>query len=226
MPLAIELAAARIRHLSPAQLAERLGTALDVLGTGSRAALDRQQTLRATLDWSYALLDDDERAAVRRALGVRRRLRHRGGGGGRRRRRSTSSAGSSTSRSSSPTVTASGVRYRLLETFRQYGQRAPDGPTATPPPRIAATTSRWPSCLRAAGRAGRGRRLDPPLTAEHPNLRAAIASGLRDAPEEALRLVTALHRFWLTAGTCSRGGAGATRRSTRGRRATRCARAR
>src|SRR5213078_2140239 len=62
MPLAIELAAARIRHLSPAQLAERLGGALDVLGTGSRTALDRQQTLRATLDWSYALLDDEERA--------------------------------------------------------------------------------------------------------------------------------------------------------------------
>src|SRR5204863_33494 len=60
-PLAIELAAARTPHLAPAQLAERLGAALDVLGTGSRAALDRQQTLRAALDWSYALLDDDER---------------------------------------------------------------------------------------------------------------------------------------------------------------------
>src|SRR5947207_13065074 len=122
MPLAIELAAARIRHLSPAQLAERLGTALDVLGTGSRAALDRQQTLRATLNWSYALLDQDERALFAalsvfagdfdidgaeavggQALDVLGRLVDK----------------------SLVLADRQGdqVRYRLLETFRQYGHQ-------------------------------------------------------------------------------------------------------
>ena len=56
MPLALELAAARVGALSPAQIAERLGDCLAVLTAGSRSALDRQQTLRATLSWSHELL--------------------------------------------------------------------------------------------------------------------------------------------------------------------------
>ena len=60
LPLAIELAAARVRVLSPAQLLGRLADRLDLLRAG-RGVDVRQQTLRATIEWSYELLDDDEK---------------------------------------------------------------------------------------------------------------------------------------------------------------------
>jgi predicted ATPase/class 3 adenylate cyclase len=59
LPLAIELAAARCALLSPAEIAQRLDAAL---GTGPRDAPARQRTLRATIDWSHDLLDDEEKA--------------------------------------------------------------------------------------------------------------------------------------------------------------------
>lgn len=57
LPLAIELAAARLRHFSPDVLRERLGDRLGLLRSGPRDLPERQQTLRATMDWSYGLLD-------------------------------------------------------------------------------------------------------------------------------------------------------------------------
>ncbi len=66
LPLAIELAAARMRILSSAQLAERMDDIFAVLVGGARSAPARHQALRATLDWSYDLLDSDERATFRR----------------------------------------------------------------------------------------------------------------------------------------------------------------
>jgi len=65
LPLALELAAARIRSLSPQLLLEHLDQQLDLL-VGARDASTRQQSLRATLDWSYDLLSDAERALFRR----------------------------------------------------------------------------------------------------------------------------------------------------------------
>ncbi len=66
LPLAIELAAARMRILSAGQLAERLGDVFGTLVGGSRSAPARHQALRTTLDWSHDLLDDDERMVFRR----------------------------------------------------------------------------------------------------------------------------------------------------------------
>jgi predicted ATPase len=61
IPLAIELAAARVRALTVEQIAERLEDPLSLLTTGSRTAAPRQRTLRAALQWSYDLLDEQER---------------------------------------------------------------------------------------------------------------------------------------------------------------------
>jgi non-specific serine/threonine protein kinase len=65
LPLALELAAARLQALSLEELAARLDDACRLLTHGSRTAHPRQQTLRATLDWSYDLLSDAERAVFR-----------------------------------------------------------------------------------------------------------------------------------------------------------------
>jgi predicted ATPase len=64
MPLAIELAAARVRVLSVEQISIRLDDSFRLLTGGGRFVLPRQRTLRATMDWSYGLLSEDERALV------------------------------------------------------------------------------------------------------------------------------------------------------------------
>src|SRR6516225_5834913 len=64
LPLAIELAAARIRLLDPAALLDRLAASLDALGTGAVDLPERQRTLRATVEWSVGLLEDAERSLL------------------------------------------------------------------------------------------------------------------------------------------------------------------
>ena len=66
VPLAIELAAARVTSMSPAELASALDRRFDVLAGGRRRAVKRQQTLRATIDWSYDLLDESQRRLLAR----------------------------------------------------------------------------------------------------------------------------------------------------------------
>ncbi|MDO0915474.1 BTAD domain-containing putative transcriptional regulator [Streptomyces sp. DT2A-34] len=66
LPLAIELAAARLRMLTPRQIADRLDDRFRLLTSGSRTVLPRQQTLRAVVDWSWELLDEGEREVLRR----------------------------------------------------------------------------------------------------------------------------------------------------------------
>ncbi|MEV2249230.1 BTAD domain-containing putative transcriptional regulator [Streptomyces sp. NPDC050147] len=66
LPLAIELAAARLRMLTPRQIADRLDDRFRLLTNGARTVLPRQQTLRAVVDWSWDLLDTPERTVLRR----------------------------------------------------------------------------------------------------------------------------------------------------------------
>jgi predicted ATPase/DNA-binding CsgD family transcriptional regulator/Tfp pilus assembly protein PilF len=66
IPLAIELAAARVRALSVEQIADRLGDRFALLASGDRTAPPRQQTLRAAVDWSYELLTGQEQVLLRR----------------------------------------------------------------------------------------------------------------------------------------------------------------
>lgn len=66
IPLAIELAAARVASMAPAEIASRLGDRFRLLVGGRRTALERQQTLRAAIDWSHEPLDQSERSVFRR----------------------------------------------------------------------------------------------------------------------------------------------------------------
>ncbi len=66
IPLAIELAAARVRMLTPQQIAHRLGDRFHLLTGGSGTTVPRQQTLQASIDWSYELLSEDERTLLQR----------------------------------------------------------------------------------------------------------------------------------------------------------------
>jgi predicted ATPase len=128
IPLAIELAAARVRVLSVEQIAQRLDDRFRFLTGGSRGALPRQQTLQATLDWSYNLLGESERALFRQlavfaggfSLEAAEAMGGPAGGG----------PGDVLDRltqlvDKSLVVVEEGAgeaRYRLLETVRQYGQ--------------------------------------------------------------------------------------------------------
>ena len=74
IPLAIELAAARMRALSPGEILDRLHDRFRLLTGGARTAVRRQQTLRASVDWSHSLLTQAESGVVPQACGVRGRV--------------------------------------------------------------------------------------------------------------------------------------------------------
>jgi predicted ATPase/class 3 adenylate cyclase len=127
MPLAIELAAARLRSLSLASLHQRLDQRFRLLTGGSRSALPRQQTLRATVEWSYSLLNGPEQSMLRRlsvfAEGFDLEAAEAVCGLGEIDVFDvTDLLGSLVDKSlvvAEPT--GGGVRYRLLETIRQFG---------------------------------------------------------------------------------------------------------
>jgi predicted ATPase len=66
LPLAIELAASRVRHLTVTEMLDRLNHSIQLLTSGQRAALPRQQTMHAAIDWSYSLITDQEACLFRR----------------------------------------------------------------------------------------------------------------------------------------------------------------
>jgi predicted ATPase/DNA-binding SARP family transcriptional activator len=213
MPLAIELAAARVSVLTPAQIVERLDDSLELLSAGSRTAMTRQQTLRATLAWSFDLLDAEEQILLRRLsvfagsfgleavedVCVEPPLE---------RPRGVGLLGRLIDKSLVHVEDGLGDRrYRQLETVRQYaGERLEEAGESSAFERryrewyveLAESDPTPAGDLPARDRL---RRLD----SERDNLRAALASALAEDPQLALRLAVALWRFWLMRGYLAEG---------------------
>ena len=128
LPLAIELAAARVRAFSVEEIANRLQDRFSLLTGGARTALPRQRTLEAAVAWSYDLLDDDERRLFARLsifagtfdLSAAEQV---GSGGGIGREQILDLLPRLVDKSLlSALRLRAGMRYRLLETLRDYGR--------------------------------------------------------------------------------------------------------
>jgi len=126
MPLAIELAAARVRTLPVDAIAKRLDDRFRLLTSGDRTALPRQQTLRALIDWSYELLSEAERAVLRRlavfAGGWTFEAAEAIAAFGEVQKASVLELLTELTEKSLVVLDADRARYRLLDTVRQYAQ--------------------------------------------------------------------------------------------------------
>ena len=195
LPLALELAAGRIALLEPDQLVARLADALPVLEGGPRDAPARQRTIRATLEWSVALLDEDERRAF---LGLAAFI---GGAEIDAAERVTEAPlGVLEALVGKSLVRLRDGRLGLLEVVRQFAAAA----LAESPQRDQLLMRHADWCLELAERLGAEVRVkgEGPalrrLQTEFGNLRTALAWLLdRGDGERSLRLATALGPYWL-----------------------------
>jgi predicted ATPase/class 3 adenylate cyclase len=209
LPLALELAAARVTVLPPAALLGRLSKRLDVLTGGARDLPARQQTLRATLAWSYDLLPDDEQALFAR-LGVF--------SGGATLAAAEAVCGADPLEGLAALLDGSLLqreedeagepRFRMLETVREYALERLDarGELETLRRRhadrfLVVAEEAEPHLLGAEEAEWLAR-----LEREHQNLRAALTS-FRDVGEREreLRLASAVSDFWRIRGYISEG---------------------
>lgn len=207
MPLALELAAARTAVLEPAEIVQRLGDALSMLGGGT-SGVTRHQTLRGTLEWSHALLTEAEQVLLRR-LSVF--------AGGFTLDAVVAVCGDAPLQQvelldllaklvdKSLVVTerrGAGTRYRQLETVRQFGHENLDhaGESA----QLAAAHCAYFLDVAESHNPERatGVVIEQPklLDGEHDNLRAALRWSCAREPETALRLAASLWRFWFVRG--------------------------
>ena len=215
LPLAIELAAARVRVLSPAQIAERLDDAFRLLTSGGRTALPRHRTLRATMEWSFALLGDREQALLRRLAAFAATFTLDAAeaicaGDPLEPEDILDGVAALVDKSLVVMNTDAGVaRYRLLETVRQYAvERLADAGEAEAMERahtryyLDMAASLHPRIIGGTAGAGAMARLG----ADQDELRAAMAVTLRHAEHDparaadALRLADHLFWFWYGAG--------------------------
>jgi predicted ATPase/DNA-binding SARP family transcriptional activator/DNA-binding CsgD family transcriptional regulator len=215
IPLAIELAAARVGMLSAKQISDRLGHSLKLLTVGDRTADHRHQTLRAALDWSYELLSEPEQALFRRlpvfAGGfILEAAESVGAGGGIEEEDVLDLLGGLVDKS---LVVAEeswerGARYRLLEPIRQYAREKLERTKEAEVVRrghavwfLAFAEEAEPELRREH----QGVWLER-LETENDNLRAAIECFLEQKETEpALRLCGALGDFWHMRGYLSEG---------------------
>jgi predicted ATPase/class 3 adenylate cyclase len=208
LPLAIELAAARLRSLSLNGLNDRLDQRFRLLTGGSRTALARQQTLWATVDWSYSLLNGAERALLRRLsvfaesfdLDAAEAVC---GFGDIAVFDVAGLLGALVDKSLVVAEPAGGaLRYRLLETIRQFGAERlaeADGDEAAVVASahcqhyLSVAEAAYPH-LRGFGQSSWFTRLD----ADQANLRSAArhASSVPGGTAQVLRLAVALDRYW------------------------------
>ncbi|MFJ2029040.1 AfsR/SARP family transcriptional regulator [Streptosporangium sp. NPDC087985] len=204
LPLAIELAAARLRSLTAPQVAERLGDRFRLLTGGSRTALPRHRTLRAVVAWSWDLLDEDERRSAER-LAV-----FPGGISVEAAEQVCSAPGEAldllttlVDRSLLQVVEAPQPRYRMLETIREYGleRLAEAGEIAQVRAAHAAYFRDLAETAELYLREERQLVWMARLDAERDNLLAALhfAADAGDAGT-AVRLASALSVFWMIRG--------------------------
>ncbi|OKJ42768.1 AfsR/SARP family transcriptional regulator [Streptomyces sp. CB01580] len=206
LPLAIELAAARLRMLTPRQIADRLDDRFRLLTSGARTVLPRQQTLRAVVDWSWELLDASERAVLRRlsvfaggcTLAAAEAVCAQDPGGA---REVAGLLGSLVDKSLVVAAPAEDgeMRYRLLETVGEYAAERLDEATERDAAErrhlmyfreLARTTD---PLLRGAGQRAAIERLQR----DYENLRTALRRAVvaRDE-QEALCMVLSLCWYW------------------------------
>ena len=193
LPLALELAAARVKALSPNQIFERLEQRLPLLTGGARDRPERQRTLRATIEWSYDLLTEDEQRLFRRlAVFV--------GGCTLDAAEAVADADIDPLQSlvDKSLVRHTGERYWMLESIREYASEHLEDSGEVENLR----TRHAHYFLQLAESAGLS--LEPLVeqrydmaSREIDNLRAALGWWFETQPELALRLATALDAFWL-----------------------------
>jgi predicted ATPase len=211
LPLAIELAAARTRILSPAALATRLDPSLELLVGGPRDVPQRHQTLRATLDWSYELLEAPERRLLAR-------LSVFAGGWTLDAAAAVCADGGDPLELLSVLVDVSLLRRRagereqgfaMLETIRQYAveRLVASGEEQLLRRRHAEyflAVAEQARELFSSGKADEA--VYASLDLEHENLRAALRwAGEHGDVELEVRLATALRQFWIVRGYLSEG---------------------
>ncbi|MFI5509816.1 LuxR family transcriptional regulator [Mycobacterium sp. NPDC051804] len=206
LPLAIELAAARVRALSPAEILDSLHDQFRLLTGGSRTAVRRQQTLRASVDWSHALLSEQEQVLFRRLAvffgGFDIDAAHIVAGDSDTERYQVLDQLTLLVDKSLVVAedTEHGTRYRLLETVRQYAQeklhesREGDGIRGRHRDHYAAMAAEldWPNDT------GHARRLAQ-AEVEIDNLRSAFAWCLENSDTPAaLRIAASLQPLWFS----------------------------
>ena len=205
IPLAIELAAARVSSMSPEEIAFGLGDRFRLLAGGRRTAVPRQQTLHALIDWSWDLLTDDDRRLLRR-LSIF--------AGGWTVISAASVVGDGPGDAATPAILdgltrlvdrslvnvdrGTTTRYRMLETIRQYARErlVESGEAESIADRhfahFAVLAEAAAAELKGAAMVDWLDRLD----AEIDNLDTALGWGLETDPQEAIGMATSMLSYW------------------------------
>ena len=215
MPLAIELATARMGALAVEQVAQRLDVSLDVLSGTNRTVAPRQQTLRATIDWSHRLLAEEEQKIFRRfsvfaggwTLETAEAVCS---GGGIKQGDVLDLLGGLVDKSLVAAAAATGgtVRYKMLEPIRQYARQKLEeiGEADEVRDRHAASFLALAEDTEPELAGQQQGAWVEWLEGEHDNMREALSWFLeRGEGELALRLGAALWRFWHARGYLSEG---------------------